>query len=179
MKKVFMSLAMMALTTTAMAAGFNTYVQNSNAVEAVNDDDVPIDKQKEISSNVYTIKVPEGWTARSRMVSNTCVMGLNDSPYTTASFGAVSYQSLAEYKTSREDDGYTSLENVTVNDREFIVMEMEDSDGHFYLTAATAWGDGSFHVKLQTGNCMMEQDEKKAAIDENLKTILENLTFNF
>ena len=178
MKKVFMSLAIMALTATAMAAGFNTYVQNSNVVEAVNDD-VPIAEQTEISGDVYTIKVPEGWTARSRMVSNTCVMGLNDSPYTTASFGAVSYQSLAEYKTSREDDGYTSLENVTVNDREFIVMEMEDSDGHFYLTAATAWGGGSFHVKLQTGSSMMEQDEKKAAINENLKTILENLTLKF
>ena len=122
MKKVFMSLAIMALTTTAMAAGFNTCVPCSNAVEAVNDD-VPIAEQKEISGDVYTIKVPEGWTARSRMVSNTCVMGLNESPYTTASFGAVSYQSLAEYKTSREDDGYTSLENVEVNDHEFIVME--------------------------------------------------------
>ena len=178
MKKVFMSLAMMAITATAMAAGFNTCVQYSNAVEAVNDD-VPIDEQKEISGDVYTIKVPEGWTARSRMVSNSCVMGLNDSPYTTASFSAVSYQSPAEYKSSKERDGYTSLENVTVNDREFVVMEMEDSDGHFYLIASTAWGDGSINVKLQTGNCMMEQDEKKAAIDENLKTILENLTFKF
>lgn len=185
MKKVFFSFAFMAAVATAMASNGNTYVQSSNLVEtetvqAVPDDEVPIDQQKEISSKVYTIKVPEGWTARSRMVNNSCVLALNEEPHTTASLNAVSYKSVDEYKASKEEDGFTAQEEKKkVNDREFVILEKEDEDGNCLLIAVTAWGDGSFQASLTTGYCDFEQDEKKAAVEANMQTILENIEFKY
>ena len=139
--------------------------------------EVAIEDQTEISSDIYTIKVPEGWKARSRMVNNSCVLGLKQPPFTTASPNVVSYESLDQYKEKREKEGSKAVESLTVNGREYVVYENESKDGVLYLGAATALEKGTFQTTLQTGAHKLSKEEAKAAIDANLKTILENVSF--
>lgn len=139
--------------------------------------EVKIEDQTEISSDVYTIKVPEGWKARSRMVNNSCVLGLKQPPFTTASPNVVSYIDIEKYKAEREKEGSKALDNITVNGRDFVVYENEDKNGVLYLGTATPLDKGTFQVKLSTGAHKLSKEEAKAAITANLKTILENVSF--
>lgn len=176
MKKMFLSFALVAVAATMMASSNNVFTTGETAAPVA--DEVPIDEQKELTCDVYSVKVPEGWTARSRVVSRTCVMGLNDEPFTYASFSAVSYNDVSYYQKSKQEDGFSVREEkMKVGDHEFVIMDMEDEDGHFNIFAVTSWGeDGSISVKMATGNCTLSQDEKKTAIEANLQTILKNLT---
>ena len=139
--------------------------------------EVKIEDQTEISSDIYTIKVPEGWKARSRMVNNSCVLGLKQPPFTTASPNVVSYENLDQYKAKREKEGSKAIEGITVNGRDFVVYENEGKDGVLYLGVATALDKGTFQVMLSTGAHKLSKEEAKAAIISNLKTILENVSF--
>ena len=116
MKKVLFSFAVAVLAATMVSCGNKTAQnaegQDSAAAEEQTEQkaeepqqEVKIEDQTEISSDIYTIKVPEGWKARSRMVSNSCVLGLKEPPFTTASPNYVSYIDLDRYKAAREKVG--------------------------------------------------------------------------
>ena len=139
--------------------------------------EVKIEDQTEISSDIYTINVPEGWKARSRMVNNSCTLGLKQPPFTTASPNVVSYETLDQYKAKREKEGSKAIESITVNGREFVVYQNEGKNDQLFLGAATALEKGTFQVTLSTGAHKLTKDEAKAAITANLKTILENVSF--
>jgi len=137
---------------------------------------VPIDQQKEISGKYYTVKIPQGWTARSRMVGNSCTFSMNEGPYLTASPNMITYETLSEFKKKYEDKGYKPLDNLTINKREFVVYELEEDNKQFTIQVATAIGDGTFQLQLITGNCSLSKDEVKASIEANVKTVLQNVT---
>ena len=140
-------------------------------------EEVPIDQQTELSGDAYTIKVPADWKARSRMVNNSCVLGLKQPPFTTASPDVVSYENLDQYKAKREKEGSKAIESITVGGREFVVYENEGKNDQLFLGAATAYDKGTFQLTLSTGAHKLSKDEAKAAIKANLKTILENISF--
>ncbi|MBR4921030.1 MAG: hypothetical protein IKZ62_06935 [Prevotella sp.] len=188
MKKVLFSFAVAVLAATMVSCGNKTAQnaegQDSAAAEEQTEQkaeepqqEVKIEDQTEISSDIYTIKVPEGWKARSRMVSNSCVLGLKEPPFTTASPNYVSYIDLDRYKAEREKEGSKAIDNITVNGREYVVFENENKNGSLYLGAATPMEKGTFQVKLSTGAHKLTKEEAKAAITANLKTILENVSF--
>lgn len=147
--------------------------QNTEEMEKA----VPIDQQTEITSDKYTIKVPEGWKARSRMVNHSCILGLKQPPFTTATPNVIFYQNIEKYKDQQEGDGSTALDNITVNGHEFVVYENEGQDGTIFIGAATPLGEGIFQVTLQTGAHKLSQEAAEAAIIDNLNTILENVSF--
>ena len=138
---------------------------------------VPIDQQKEISGKYYTVKIPEGWTARSRMVSNSCTFSMNDQPYLTASPNVITYETLDEFKKKYEEKDYKALDNITVNKREYVVYELLEDGKYYKIQAATPVGDGTFQLQLMAGNSSLSTEKVKEIIEASVKTVLEKVTF--
>lgn len=189
MKKVTLSLLILATAVTMMACGGKsannageTTIDNAKQTEQATVEEVSapqevkIEDQTELECDAYIIKVPDGWKARSRMVNSSCVMGLKQPPFTTASPNVVSYMTLDQYKAKREGEGSKAIDNITVNGHEFVVYENEGADEQLFLGAATALDKGTLQVTLQTGAHKLTKDEAKAAINANMKTILENIS---
>ena len=180
MKKALFSFAILAVATAMVSCGNksaqNTENQDSVAV-AAEPEEVPVQDQKEIASDIYVIKVPEGWKARSRMVNNSCNLGLGEAPFTTAALNVEKSESLDKFKETRAKENCKALDNVTVNGREFVVYEGENQNGEPFVAAATPMGEGHFRATLYSGACQMKKDEIKAALTANLQTILENVSF--
>ena len=164
MKKVFYSIALAALA----AITFTTAQAQDEQPQ------VRIEDQTELSCDKYTIQVPEGWTARSRMVGRSCVIGYNERPYTTASPN-LSYNDIDDFKRSHLEDGDEALDDITIGDVTYSVF-FKDNNGSPKVIAATPCDDRAFEVSLLAGSSNMEQDELKEALMKNLNEILEAVT---
>lgn len=164
MRKAFYSIALAALA----AMTFSTAQAQDEQPQ------VRIEDQTELTCDKYTIQVPEGWTARSRMVGRSCAIGYNESPYTTASPN-LSYNDIEGFKRSRLEDGYEALDDITIGDVTYSVFFI-DNNGSQKMTAATPCDDRAFEVTLLAGSNKMEPEELKEALLKNLNEILEAVT---
>ena len=189
MKKVLFSFVVAAVAAVMVSCG-NKSAQNAEAQEgeateqaaeateekAEEQKEVPIDQLTELSSDKYTAKVPDGWKARSRMVNNSCVMGLKQPPFTGASLNIIGYKTPEQYKADTEKNGNKEVGKETISGKEFTIFEGESKDGRLQKIAITPLGEDLFVASLQTGAHKLSKEEAKAAIDANLKTVLENIT---
>jgi len=134
--------------------------------------EVAIKDQKELSCDNYTITVPEGWEAGSRMVNSSCNMRMKSKPYASASLN-FSHDKIEKLTENIQKNGGKAVEDMTVNGKTFKVFFNEAQMRYDLLVPQ---GDGFVTMFMQKGGTTMEGDELKEAIETNLKALLENLT---
>jgi len=185
MKKTFFSFAIAAVVAVAMASCANKAANNGenkdsaaveNATKEAPQAEVKIEDQKELTCDAYTLTVPDGWKATSRMVNSSCNIKLPQPPFTTAAPDFVSYVSIDEYKAQREKEGATKLDDITVNGHTYSVYFKEGNNNQLNIGAATARDKGTIQVKFSTGAHKLDKAEAKKIFEENVKTVLEKLT---
>ena len=184
MKKAIYSIAAAAFAAFFLTAcgGDTTTSQASTASASTStassaSQEVKIEDQKELTCDRYTIKVPEGWKARSRMVNSSCVIGYKEPPFTTASPNTTS-EDIESYKKARLDEGSTAIDDITAGGKTFnVFFNDKQKDNTLAVAAATATDKGgTFYVTLRTGASQMSKDEAKEALMKNLKEILDAVT---
>ena len=184
MKKTILSVAIAVVATALVTSCGNKSAENAEAKDSANVEqqapqeevEVKIEDQKELTCDDYTIKVPEGWKARSRMVNSSCTMGFKEPPFTSASPNYSSYTTIEKFKEMREKEGAKQIDNLEVNGNTFEVFYREMPNGQQCVSAVTPKGDGSMYVNFQTGAHKLDQAAAKDMLMAHVKTILENLT---
>lgn len=167
MKKMFYSIAVVAVATVALA-------MSSNSLKAQDEpQQVRIEDQTELMCDKYTLSVPEGWVARSRIVGTSCVIALNEPPYTTAS-PSILYKKLEDFKSSHIEEGDEALDDITIGDVTYTVF-FKENNGSPEVMAATPYDIWLFGVTLRSGASRMSPEEVKEALIENLNVILESI----
>ena len=87
-------------------------------------EEVKIEDLKELTCDNYTIAIPEGWKASSKMVRSSCNMTLKENPHSTAmvNYTLYSENDLAESIAKR---GCKAIPDITVGDKTYKVFENE------------------------------------------------------
>ena len=185
MKKTFFSFAIAAVVAAAMASCGSKTANNGenqdsaaveNAAEAAPQAEVKIEDQKELTCDAYTLTVPDGWKATSRMVNSSCNMKLKQPPFTTAAPNTMSAMTPENFAAEREKENYTKLDDVTANGHTFSVFYKEGANDQQFIMSCTGRGDGLVTVKFMTGAHKLDKAEAKKILIENVKTVLEKLT---
>ncbi|MBO4658023.1 MAG: hypothetical protein J5637_00205 [Prevotella sp.] len=184
MRKLLFSFAI-AVVTVAMVSCSNKAAQDetvdgedTTAVEegVPAQQEVAIEDQTELDCPNYTIKVPEGWKARSRMVNNSCVIGYKEPPFTTASpdFNSMG---MDAYKAELEKQGFQSIDDITANGNTFNVFYTDKTkDNTQVVYIAIPKGEGLVTVKLSDGAHKMDKLAAKEALLNHAKIIAQNIT---
>ena len=183
MRKLLFSFAI-AVVSAAMVSCSNktaqdegTEVKDDTLVEQpASGQEVAIEDQTELDCPNYTIKVPEGWKARSRMVNNSCVIGYKEPPFTTAS-PDFSSMGMDAFKAELEKQGFQSIDDITANGKTFNVFYTDKTkDNTQVVYIATPKGEGLVTVKLSDGAHKMDKLAAKEALLNHAKSIAQNIT---
>ena len=141
MKKIFSIFAITALATMIMVScetkkGSSESSSDTEEVTSASDvssseaeEEVAVEDQKELTCDNYTLTVPEGWKASSRMVRSSCNLTLKENPHTTAmvNHSLESAEQLTEYINKR---GGKPISDITVDGKTYKVFEAE-KDGRY------------------------------------------------
>ncbi len=185
MKKVFSLVAIAALAAftlmscegkkDAAASGSASQEQVTDDAQAQDDaeaqgEKVKIEDQKELSCDNYTLTVPEGWQASSRMVNSSCNLRLKENPHTTASLNYTleKAEGIAE---NYGKNGFKPTDDITVGDKT-CKMFVKEEDGRTEYRALVAKGDGFVTFNIMPGGTPMKGDELKQVLLKNLNDIV-------
>lgn len=133
--------------------------------------EVKIEDQKELTCDNYTITVPEGWKASSRMVRSSCNLTLKENPHSTAMINhtLASVEDLTEQINKR---GAKAINDITVDGKTYKVFEnMKDGDRYEY-EAFVPQGDGFVTFRIMPGGTPMKGAELKEVLMKNLNDII-------
>ncbi len=133
-------------------------------------EEVKIEDQKELTCDAYTITVPEGWKASSRMVNNSCNLTLKENPHTTAALNTA-HGTVEEYAKNLEGRGAKAVDDITVGDKTYKVFMTENNERANY-EAFVAYGDGLMTYRIMPGGTPMKGDELKEVLLKNLNDII-------
>ena len=137
-------------------------------------EEVKIEDLKELTCDNYTIAIPEGWKASSKMVRSSCNMTLKDNPHSTAmvNYTLYSENDLAESIAKR---GCKAIPDITVGDKTYKVFENE-KDGRYEYEAYVPQGEGFVTFRIMPGGTPMKGDELKEVMMKNLNDIINATT---
>lgn len=137
-------------------------------------EEVKIEDLKELTCDNYTIAIPEGWKASSKMVRSSCNMTLKENPHSTAmvNYTLYSENDLAESIAKR---GCKAIPDITVGDKTYKVFENE-KDGRYEYEAYVPQGDGFVTFRIMPGGTPMKGDELKEVMMKNLNDIINATT---
>ena len=143
--------------------------EGEEATEAVKIEDL-----KELTCDNYTIAIPEGWKASSKMVRSSCNMTLKENPHSTAmvNYTLYSENDLAESIAKR---GCKAIPDITVGDKTYKVFENE-KDGRYEYEAYVPQGEGFVTFRIMPGGTPMKGDELKEVMMKNLNDIINATT---
>lgn len=183
MKKISVIIATFTLAATFLPSCSGSADNNSSSSDsvvvdssAIASEEIPIKELKELECDQYSVKVPEGWVAGSRMVNSSCVIELPESPFVSASLDYKT-MSLDEYKTEAEKDGWKAIDDIVVGDKTWVAFYKEDkTEKEQNAKAATVYADGVVTARLQNGKNMMDFAEAGDVLKNSLKLIIENIT---
>ena len=183
MKKILLILAIAAMAICIPTACSSNSENNAQGADSTATDsvakapeEIPVKDLKELESDHYLAKVPEGWRAGSRVVNSSCVIELPESPFTYASLN-FSTKNIDEFKADCEKNGYKAIDDVVVGDKTWVAFYKENKEEkEQQISAATPQADGIVTARLHNGANMMEFDEAREALKANFKTIAENIT---
>ena len=148
----------------------------TSVVQETPEQEVAIEDQTELDCPNYTIKVPEGWKARSRMVNSSCVIGYKEPPFTTASPN-FNTMSMDTYKSELEKQGFTAVDDITANGTTYNVFYTDKTKNNTQMVCiATPKGEGLITVKLSDGAHKMDKLAAKEALLNHAKIIAQNIT---
>mgnify|MGYP002623960039 CR=1 FL=1 len=182
MKKIFSIFAIAALATlifvscetkndsSKSASTSEEQVAASDASASEAGKEVAIEDQKELTCNNYTLTVPEGWKASSRMVNSSCNLIYKQNPHTTAMVNNSSYSEndLAEGIKNR---GGKPVNDIIVNGKTCKVFENE-KDGRYEYEAYVPQGEGFVTFRVMPGGTPMKGAELKEVMMKNLNEII-------
>ncbi|MBO4721312.1 MAG: hypothetical protein J5629_00075 [Muribaculaceae bacterium] len=181
MKKIFSIFAIAALATMIMVScetkkdssksSFDTEEVSTSEVSASEEgEEVAIEDLKELTCDNYTLTVPEGWKASSRMVRSSCNLTLKENPHTTAMVNHTLYSEndLAESIKKR---GGKPISDISVDGNTFKVFEAE-KDGRYEYEAFVPQGDGFVTFRVMPGGTPMKGAELKVVMMKNLNDII-------
>ena len=133
-------------------------------------EEVKIEDLKELTCDNYTIAIPEGWKASSKMVRSSCNMTLKENPHSTAmvNYTLYSENDLAESIAKR---GCKAIPDITVGDKTYKVFENE-KDGRYEYEAYVPQGEGFVTFRIMPGGTPMKGDELKEVMMKNLNDII-------
>ena len=137
-------------------------------------EEVKIEDLKELTCDNYTIAIPEGWKASSKMVRSSCNMTLKENPHSTAmvNYTLYSENDLAESIAKR---GCKAIPDITVGDKTYKVFENE-KDGRYEYEAYVPQGEGFVTFRIMPGGTPMRGDELKEVMMKNLNDIINATT---
>ena len=137
-------------------------------------EEVKIEDLKELTCDNYTIAIPEGWKASSKMVRSSCNMTLKENPHSTAmvNYTLYSENDLAESIAKR---GCKAIPDITVGDKTYKVFENE-KDGRYEYEAYVPQGEGIVNFRIMPGGTPMKGDELKEVMMKNLNDIINATT---
>ena len=137
-------------------------------------EEVKIEDLKELTCDNYTIAIPEGWKASSKMVRSSCNMTLKENPHSTAmvNYTLYSENDLAESIAKR---GCKAIPDITVGDKTYKVFENE-KDGRYEFEAYVPQGEGFVTFRIMPGGTPMKGDELKEVMMKNLNDIINATT---
>lgn len=143
-------------------------------------DEVPVDTtQKEsLAGQAYTVQVPAHWKSNQDMMGNTCEMHFTNPPYTKATITTLAKQTLEEYVARCQKDGRKQRPDKDFYGRKFVVFDTVDKEGNLVISAATPIGEDVFTLTLMAGPQRLPMESTHSVMFDNLKTLLENVTFN-
>ena len=182
MKKIFSIFAIAALATMIMvscetkkdssksASSSEEVASASEASASEAGEEVAIEDQKELTCDKYTLTVPEGWKASSRMVNSSCNLTLKENPHSTAMVNHTLYSEndLVEGIKKR---GGKPINDITVNDNTYKVFEAE-KDGRYEYEAYVPQGEGFVTFRVMPGGTPMKGAELKEVMMKNLNDII-------
>ena len=183
MRKSFFFFAIAVVTAAMVSCGNKTGEDEGTEVEsdtlveqAAPEQEVAIEDQTQLDCASYTIKVPEGWKARSRMVNSSCVIGYKEPPFTTASPNFDS-MGIDAFKAELEKQGYQAMDDIAVNGKTYKVFYTDKTkDNTQVVYIAVPKGEGVVCVKLSEGAHKMDKLAAKEALLNHAKTIAHNIT---
>lgn len=137
-------------------------------------EEVKIEDLKELTCDNYTIAIPEGWKASSKMVRSSCNMTLKENPHSTAmvNYTLYSENDLAESIAKR---GGKAIPDITVGDKTYKVFENE-KDGRYEYEAYVPQGEGFVTFRIMPGGTPMKGNELKEVMTKNLNDIINATT---
>lgn len=150
-------------------------ISSESASASAQSEEVKIEDQKELTCKTYTITVPEGWKASSRMVNNSCNLTLKENPHTTAALNTSS-SSVEDYTKYITDRGGKAIEDITVNGKTYKVFITEKNDRAQYDAFAVI-EDGLMTYRILPGGTPMKGQELKDVLVKNLNDIIAATTF--
>ena len=137
------------------------------------EEEVPIEEQKELDANAYNLKVPETWKPTSRVVGgNSCNLRLRENPFTTAVLGFDSYD-LDKITANLTENGFKPTDDITAGDKTYKVF-FNEKDTEY--EAIVPQGDGFVTISVSPGGTTMEKAELKEVLLKNLNEIINAIT---
>lgn len=143
---------------------------SSDEASASKSDEVKIEDQKELTCETYTITVPEGWKASSRMVNNSCNLTLKENPHTTAALNTSS-ATVEDYTKYITDRGGKAVDDITVNGKTYKVF-ITEKDERAQYDAFCVIEDGLMTYRIMPGGTPMKGQELKDVLVKNLNDII-------
>lgn len=182
MKKIFSIFAIAALATMIMVScetkkESSKSVSDTEEVTSASDasaseaeEEVAIEDLKELTCDNYTLTVPEGWKASSRMVRSSCNLTLKENPHSTAMVNHTLY-SENDLVESIKKRGGKPISDISVDGNTFKVFEAE-KDGRYEYEAFVPQGDGFVTFRVMPGGTPMKGAELKEVMMKNLNDII-------
>lgn len=132
-------------------------------------EEVKIEDLKELTCDNYTITIPDGWKASSKMVRSSCNLTLKENPHSTA---------VLNYTLQNENDIVDNLkkqecepaDDIVVGDKTYKVY-LKDGDRPD-LHAYVANGEGFMTLRIMPGGTPMKGAELKEVMMKNLNDII-------
>ena len=182
MKKTLFTLAIAVVVAAVVSCtnktGEGNEANDSTAVEQSEEPEkeVAIEDRTELTCANYTVKVPEGFKARSRMVNNSCNMGFKEAPFTTIALNCTS-SSIEDMTADAEKQKAQKLDDISGNGITYSVYYGADNNGYQFIYMLAPKGDGTMTIRLYEGASQMDKAESKEVLLNQAKLIAENVTF--
>ena len=174
MKKViYIAIAWVAALTFVSCNGNSdsTSSQKSDATSSTEkaEAEVKIEDQKELTCDNYTVVVPDGWKASSKMVRSSCNLTLKENPHSTAiiNYTLQNEKDIAENLGKRE---CKAADDIKQGDKTYKVYVKEGDRPE--VNAFVPQGEGFVTFRIMPGGTPMKGDELKDVLMKNLNNII-------
>lgn len=138
-------------------------------------EEVKIEDLKELTCDNYSIAIPEGWKASSKMVRSSCNMTLKENPHTTAmvNYTLQNAEDVAEFIGKR---GGKPIDDITVGDKTYKVFESAKDGDRYEYEAFVPQGEGFVTFRIMPGGTPMKGAELKEVLMKNLNDVINATT---
>ena len=173
MKKVFyLAIAAIASLSIVSCSGNGNESATSSAAASAETteatDQVKPEDANNLSCDLYTVAIPEGWTSSGGMVDNSGSIKYDSNPFTTASFG-MNGEKEATIIEALKSNGFKPVDDITVAGQACKTL-FKDGDDMAYRVLVPK-DDSFLEIDVHPGGTSLKGDELKAIVDKNLQEI--------